>query len=99
MEKGRKFDLGKPRWSLIPKGVIKSIVEILEFGAQKYEVDNWMRVPNARVRYYDALNRHLDAWWNGEKYDEETGKAHLAHAGCCLWFLLWFDLQKELGQK
>jgi len=28
--------------------------------------------------------------------DDETGKSHLAHAMCCLLFLLAFDLDKTL---
>lgn len=39
--------------------------------------------------------RHLTAWWGGEKSDPESGEHHLAHLGCCVIFLLWFDLTKE----
>ncbi len=88
---GRKDDTSKLRWSLLPKGTISQVLEILEFGAQKYEPDNWQHVPNAKQRYYDALMRHVDAWWKGEKNDPESGKHHLAHAGCCVLFLLFLD--------
>ena len=30
--------------------------------------------------------------WQGEQTDSESGKHHLAHAVCCLMFLMWFDL-------
>ena len=89
--KGSKFDTGKPRFSLLPKGVLTSILKVLEYGAKKYSVDNWQQVENPRERYYDAAMRHLYAWFNGESKDLETGESHLAHAICCLLFLLWFE--------
>lgn len=88
---GRKDDSNKPRYSLLPTGTINQVVQVLEHGATKYEVGNWQRVPDSRNRYYDAAMRHIDAWWNGEKLDEESKLPHLAHAICCLLFLMWFD--------
>lgn len=86
-----KKDDGKQRWSLLPADTIRSIIAVLEFGAVKYQVDNWQHVPDARRRYYDATMRHVAAWWGGEKNDPETGLPHLAHAATCLLFLMWFD--------
>ena len=88
---GLKFDNGKPRHSLLPKGSISSIIAVLEFGAKKYEANNWQKVDNAKERYYDAAMRHIDSWWSGEKFDQETGIHHLAHAATNLFFLKWFD--------
>lgn len=96
---GVKHDAGKSRWSLIPKGVLTAIVDILEFGARKYSADNWMIVPDARTRYYDAMQRHISAWWDGARLDPETGKLHLAHAACCLLYLIWFDLHDHPIEK
>lgn len=90
---GVKFDKAKPKWSLVPQGVMTDVVDVLTKGAMKYAPDNWMYVPEARTRYYDATLRHLTAWWEGEKHDPETGNSHLSHAICCLMFLLWFDLK------
>lgn len=92
---GIKHDDAKPRWSLLPAGTVRAIVQVLEFGATKYSPGNWQRVPGSRQRYYDALMRHIEAWWGGERLDPETRLPHLAHAGCCLLFLLWVDLQPQ----
>lgn len=74
------------------------MVTVLTLGAQKYDDDNWKKVPNAKARYYDACYRHVEAWRVGENLDPETGCHHLAHAICCLMFLLWFCLnQKEVS--
>jgi hypothetical protein len=88
---GRKFDGGKLQYSLVPPNALEAMVEILTFGAQKYEPDNWKKVPDAKRRYFDALQRHLWAWCKGEQLDQETGKNHLAHALCCLMFLYEHD--------
>lgn len=92
---GRKFDQGKRKLSLLPAGVLNETLDVLLFGASKYAEDNWKYVPGARKRYYDALYRHVDLWWSGEKTDPETGKHHLAHAVCCAMFLMWFDLSGQ----
>lgn len=92
---GLKQDSDKHRWSLLPPYPIAQVIKVLEFGAVKYKVDNWMHVGDARRRYYDATMRHLEAWWTGEKYDTESGLHHLAHAACCLLFLIWFDKDAE----
>jgi hypothetical protein len=92
---GRKFDSNKPRWSLLPTGTVSLVIEILEIGAAKYEEDNWKQVPNARKRYYNALMRHTELWWSGEKIDEESGKLHMAHVVCNALFLLWFDKESK----
>ena len=92
---GLKFDGGKLRWSLIPKGTINKVVQVLEHGASKYTAENWQHVPNATQRYYDATLRHIDAWWQGEVLDGETGLPHLAHAVTNLLFLIWIEESQD----
>ena len=91
---GVKYDSAKPRFSLLPLKQVWDIVAVLEFGAKKYAPDNWQKVPDAENRYFDAAMRHLCAWCSGEKRDAETNLPHLAHAACCLLFLMWGDDQK-----
>ena len=91
---GRKYDSNKPRYSLLPENIVHNVIQVLEYGAVKYEPGNWKHVPDARTRYYDAAMRHIDDWWNGSEVDEESSLPHLAHAICCLLFLLWFDEQE-----
>lgn len=80
----------KPRLELVPWAAVTEIAEVLTFGAEKYDANNWCR--GARWgRYFAALCRHIFAWWSGEERDPETGKSHLAHAGCCLFFLMEYQ--------
>ncbi|WP_442777670.1 dATP/dGTP diphosphohydrolase domain-containing protein [Acinetobacter baumannii] len=88
MIEGQKFDSEKPRFSLIPKGSLAPVINVLEFGARKYSEGNWRKVANAETRYFDAAHRHLNAWWDGQTADPETGESHLAHAVSCLLFLI-----------
>lgn len=93
-EIGRKQDNNKQRWDLLPLQPINEIVKVLTFGAKKYSDNNWQQVSNAKERYYAALMRHIVAWREGEWLDDESKLPHLAHAGCCLIFLMWLGLKK-----
>jgi hypothetical protein len=88
---GRKFDGGKLQYGLLPPLALRETVKVLTYGAEKYEPDNWRRVPEGPRRYFDAAQRHLWAYKKGELNDEETGINHLAHAICCLMFMLDLD--------
>ena len=97
---GVKHDSHKLRMSLIPNGTLAEVVKVLEFGAEKYSPDNWKHVDDARTRYFDAAQRHIMTWWdNDNQTDPESGRHHLAHAICCLLFLMWFDLVGKHNDK
>lgn len=87
LSQGTKLDDGKIRMDLLPSAPLKDIAEVLTFGAKKYAAHNWRKGINYS-RVYGALQRHLSAWNEGEDTDPESGLNHLAHAGCCLLFLL-----------
>ena len=90
---GRKFDGNKLEYGLLPPLALEETVKVLTFGAQKYERDNWQVVPDSKRRYFDALQRHVWAWKQGEQIDTESGIHHLAHAMCCLMFLYEHDVK------
>jgi hypothetical protein len=87
---GKKFDEGKPQLGLVPKSLIWAVGTILTLGAKKYGRDNWKN-GLAWSRVYDALLRHLTAWWAGEGLDLESGKSHLWHAASELAFLIEYE--------
>lgn len=90
MAEGRKDDSGKLPWHLLPGDAIEEIVKVLQFGANKYSERNWEK-GMLWSRCFSALMRHMWAWWRGEECDPETGLSHLAHAGCCILFLLAYE--------
>jgi hypothetical protein len=87
---GRKDDSGKTPWHLMPPDALNQIAQVLEFGANKYGDRNWEKGMHWS-RPFSALMRHMWAWWRGEDRDPETGLSHLAHAGCCILFLLSYE--------
>jgi len=94
MDKFVKADAGKPRYDLLPPGPIHEVVKVLTFGAAKYGPDNW-RLCTEPWRYVRAGLGHIFAHMRGEKLDEESELPHLAHAACCLLFLLGLEEQKS----
>lgn len=90
MSEGRKDDNDKPRYDLLPPEALDALARVLTFGAEKYEDRNWEKGMRWG-RPYAALQRHLWAWWGGENTDPETGESHLAHAMCCVAFLLAYE--------
>lgn len=95
MDKFKKDDENKLRWSLIPLRELQEVAEVLELGAQKYGVNNWMLMPTGGQRYVDATLRHFNAWQLGERADQEDGKSHLAHAICNIMFIMWAENQSR----
>lgn len=85
---GTKHDQGKPRMSLVPVDALWEVVDILEQGAIAYGENNWQEAPLDNMRYYNACHRHMKAWVKGQDKDDDSGKHHLAHALCCLFFML-----------
>lgn len=88
---GTKFDEGKPPMELIPYPAISAIAKVLAFGAGKYKAWNWSK-GMAWSRLIGAAERHLGKFKSGLDVDEESGLSHLAHAGCCIVFLLTYQL-------
>lgn len=72
---------------LVPStGINLAAVAFLE-GASKYGRYNW-RIAGVKTSiYYDAVQRHLEKYWNGEEEDRETGVPHLASALACIMII------------
>jgi hypothetical protein len=91
---GVKYDIGKVGVHLLPPEPLVEIARVLDFGAKKYAAYNWTNGINYS-RVYGAALRHLWSWWRGEDLDPETGLSHLAHAGCCVLFLLQYTKNRK----
>lgn len=98
---------GKPRVSIFPPVVyqlflanvsagkenafIHAVVEILDFGATKYDLHNWKKAGSWH-KCADSAIRHFMKWRAGEEIDQESGLPHLAHYACNLCFLYEFSV-------
>lgn len=87
---GVKYDAGKLRLDLVPVEGIRAVADILTGGAKKYGDRNWEKGMDWS-RPYGACLRHLFAWWDGEKADPDSGRSHLWHAACNLFFLIAYE--------
>lgn len=96
MSGGTKNDQGKPPIGLIPQDALIAISEVLGFGKEKYSAWNWSK-GFKYSRLIDATYRHLGAWKEGEDRDPESNLSHIAHAACCLMFLITHE-RRKLGE-
>lgn len=76
---GKKFDDGKAKLSMLPRGGMEGAARALMFGEGKYGRDNW-RTGFKDSRLIDASLRHITAYMNGERNDHESGLCHIDHA-------------------
>lgn len=66
--------------STLPTQVLGEVGVAMMEGALKYGRSNY-RVAGVRASvYYDALFRHMSAWWEGEDIDRESGLNHVTKA-------------------
>lgn len=90
-----KYDSGKTDWSLMPFEAIEEINKVLDFGAKKYAAHNWRTGSGFKyTRVLSSLLRHTFAWARGEDLDPESGLSHLAHMGCNVVFLIYYNKYK-----
>lgn len=77
--KGRKFDAGKPRMSLLSSQFLLGMGQVMQFGEKKYDKHNWRNGIEVG-RLLDAALRHILKWAEGNSLDDESGQDHLFHA-------------------
>ena len=86
-----KHDQDKVRMELMPYPAVAEIAKAMTFGAKKYDAWNWTKGMDWS-RLIGAAERHIGAFKSGEDMDPESNLSHLAHAGCCILFLITYQL-------
>jgi hypothetical protein len=91
LKSGYKADSGKTKYNLVPPLFEKKFAELWTMGAKKYSDWNWyLGMPYSMV--YNALRRHLGAWWgDNEQYDPVDGQHHLISVAWCACVLFIYD--------
>ena len=69
----------KPRTAAVPPIAIMALGAAMQTGADKYGLFNWRGTSVTATVFYNALLRHLEQWYSGEKCASDTGVHHLAH--------------------
>lgn len=100
---GRKYDIGKPMYNLLPTDALEEVVKVLTYGAIKYNEpinqENWRFVDTPQMRYFNACMRHVMSDKKGEEIDPESNLYHLAHAVSSLLFMLQLKLESNKNEK
>lgn len=86
-DKALKFYDQKARLDLLSTLAIEEMCQVLAYGCRKYDADNW-RLGMCWRRLLRAAIGHIFAFMRGQDLDPETGRSHVAHAMCCLMFVL-----------
>lgn len=73
---------------LVPPSAKTYLALALSDGGIKYGPYNWRDAAISSSVYYAAMQRHQDAWWDGEDLASDSGQHHLAHAMACSALLL-----------
>lgn len=72
----------------IPPSAMIQEGRVMALGAAKYGSYNWGEAGVVASVYYDAILRHLFAWWTGADTDPESKVSPLAHIRACCGLLI-----------
>ena len=87
--------IAKVPQSVVSRLVLGELGLAMFEGARKYGRHNY-RVAGVRASvYFDAVNRHMDAWWEGEDLDPDSGLSHVTKAIATLVVLRDAMLQEK----
>lgn len=92
-----RFNEGKPQWTLMDSKSMEPMIQVLMYGAKKYDRDNWKKACPKRLDLMDSLERHSMKIISGEAVDPESGLPHIGHLMCNAMFYSYWE-QKTNGQ-
>lgn len=90
-QKGRK----QAQLGAIDPAALGVVAEVAGYGTEKYDRYNFLKGYDWSLSY-DALQRHLLAFWGGQDNDPESGLPHLGHAAWHCLALIAFT-QRHVG--
>jgi hypothetical protein len=95
--KAMRFNSSKRKWGMVNFKALEPMVEVLEFGAQKYARDNWKKGLDRR-EILESMQRHLAKMldeYEEDKivYDSESKLREIGHIMCNAMFYAYFEDQ------
>ena len=79
----QQFGVAKPSVFGTPPISLFQLGAVMALGMKKYGLFNWRKTRVSASTYYDAAQRHLMTWRDGEDKDPESGSHPLAHVMAC----------------
>tara|TARA_R110000803_G_scaffold78744_1_gene143985 strand:- start:712 stop:1053 length:342 start_codon:yes stop_codon:yes gene_type:complete len=96
---GSRFNLGKLKWSLVSWRALAPMVKVLMFGAEKYDDHNWKKGLKF-TEVMESMQRHMNAFADGENDDKESKLTHVGHILCNAMFLSYMYLfRKDMDDR
>jgi len=99
LKNASRYNTGKLKWSLVSWHALAPMVEVLMFGAAKYDSWNWVK----GLKYTEiceSLQRHLYAFMQGENNHQESKLSHIGHILCNAMFLSYMVLfRKDMDDR
>ena len=83
-----RYGLAKVPMHLFPASARIQGALAFKDGARKYGPYNWRESGVTASVYVAALQRHLDAWFDGEDRAQDSGVSHLGHVIACAAIIL-----------
>lgn len=71
----------------VPSAPLLEVALAMMEGGRKYGTHNYREMGVRVSTYYDAVMRHIIAWWEGEDIDPDSGVHHVVKAIACLFVL------------
>lgn len=91
---GSRFNTGKTQWGLVDFESLEGMVKVLEFGANKYGIDNWQKGLTT-ISIIESMLRHIFAFMKGNDIDSESKLPHTDHIMCNAMFLAYMWRNKK----
>jgi hypothetical protein len=86
-----RFSGMKIRHDLVAPWALNELARVYTYGTQKYDDDNWWKGLRWKRDTFACILRHVWKWFRGEKYDDESGLHHLAHAAWNCFALMSYE--------
>lgn len=74
---------------------LEKLGDVAGYGAEKYDKYNYLKGYDWSLSY-NAMIRHMLAFWDGEDYDDENGAPHMSSVAWHALALVSF-MERELG--
>ena len=90
-QKNAKYKPGREKqsYACVPGYATEQLAKAMANGADKYGLYNWRETGVDMATYYDAIQRHMQAWFHkGQEGDTDSGLHPLAHVMACCALVL-----------
>lgn len=96
-----RFNQGKLQWTLMNHKAFEPMIEVLMYGTQRYDRDNWTIACPKKMDLLDSLERHYveikEPEIPGTVYDHGSKLRSIGHLMCNAMFYSYWE-QKTNGQ-